>query len=157
MTVQAGTHWADGKEFARIRMIPADEVGDYWNCLHEFLQQESKTWKRYWTLDGIYSRLQTGHWQLWLAVDKDGPFMAMITEVSIYETGEKDLIVHWLGGLGLRNLDQYFFIAEEWARQYGCDEIITFCRPGVKRLMEKYGFRDRRYTITKAIRYYKEN
>ena len=152
-----GTTSGEGNEFARVKILSSCEIESNWFTIEQMFLKELKTWKRYWTLDRVKERLITSRWNFWAAKDSTGIFLGMITEVCMYETGKKDLVVHWLGGEEFKGLDNYFFIVEEWARLQGCDEIVTYCRPGVYRLMKKYGFKDRKYSITKPVTLYKEN
>jgi len=138
MMEQVGITAVDAQT-VRIKIIPTDEIPRAWEQIKELLHTNTDPWKRYWTEEGILGRLLRGEWQFWVAADMDGVFVGMITELNRYETGNTDLDIHWLGGHELQNLDGYFFIAEEWARAAGADEIKTYCRPGVKRMLEKHG------------------
>lgn len=142
---------------ARIRLIPANEVSSSWVSIRGLLLQSKDHWQRHYTLDGIYERLKNGTNQFWVAKDEEGPFLGMLTSIEVYETGLRVLRIIWLGGEELRNMTDYFFIAEEFARARGCSEINIYCRPAIMRLLRKQGFKPEYNVISKNVTLYTEH
>jgi hypothetical protein len=76
------------------------------------------------------------HMQLWLAHDKDGPLLVLITEIVDWPSLRACSIVYMAGSELDRCLPPLYDVVETWARRLNCDTLFAMVRPGLTRKLK---------------------
>lgn len=99
---------------------------------------------RMYTIEQLDLSLMQGHSQFWSAGDS-----AMVTGIVQYEGADKIGQVDWAVG----DLDEIMAglmpIAESFLWRAGCTKIMFEGRPGWKRVLKNYGYKDHSITLIK--------
>lgn len=76
--------------------------------------------------------------------------LAAITRILVYPN-KKRLSIDLIVGKEMEDGVPYLQQVERWAAERGCVEIEAHVRPGVRKVMEKYGFSKPYEVITRSI------
>lgn len=92
------------------------------------------------TLDQMLRKAMIGEMQLWIAYEEgEEPFLCMFTELINHPVA-RVLHIHPLAGSGLRRVFDKLPDFEAWALMQGAHYIDFSTRPGLVRLLKRYGF-----------------
>lgn len=91
-------------------------------------------------------RLLTGEAQLWIVAENGARVVMLAVSRVIKYPAKRRLAVDLIVGEDIEGCAILMDIAAAWAKQFGCVEIEASCRPGIRRVMKKYGF-NRAYDV----------
>lgn len=98
----------------------------------------------------LVENLVAGHAQLWLHVEGRNVAAWAVTEIAVYKD-LKRLRFMLMGGKDMNDwLDDIDYITA-WSKQFGCSEVELWVRPGLRKKLEKFGFRKTYEVVTKRI------
>lgn len=100
------------------------------------------------TLSSVMIQLVTGHAQLWLYSEDTQLVGWAVTEIVAYDTTNRLRFV-LAGGAKLESWFNHFDEAVEWSKQHGCTGVEAYVRPGLRKVLEKHGFRKTYEVVTK--------
>lgn len=93
------------------------------------------------SLRGIYEKILTGIYQLWIISDKGGKFIGTcVTRIAIRGNTKRIVIVQ-CAGIDFRKWEHLLKEMLDWAKQLGCTYMEVCGRPGWEKLLTKYGLK----------------
>lgn len=135
-----------------LTLVAAQGIPHIFENLAEKFQEvmEERNFHEY-DLEELYRRLVEGEAQLWLVAEKGARLvMVGVTRVLRYPS-VKRLSVDLIMGEDMEGCVAMLEYGANWAKQFGCTEIEASCRPGIRKVMEKYGFVKQYEVIVKPI------
>lgn len=93
------------------------------------------------SLEDLAKDIATGKQELWFILDKKEALKGFLTtQLECTHTGKTRLTLCHLAGEGGVKIAALTTIIEQWAQQFGVDEICAIARPGWKRELVKFGY-----------------
>ena len=141
---------APATEETQVVVVGQLTYSTYADDIERLLAKSEKYFEEFRSLENILACIKNGMFQAWLARDKDGPFLCMITELVEFPNKR---ILHLLQISGTKSIgfSNYADVMESWAIQMGCTHIETECRDGFVPLLAKEGFEKRVVVMTKSL------
>jgi hypothetical protein len=121
-----------------------------WERISALLFMGREYWEKYTSMEEIKKRIKKGQYQLWLAEDSGGPYLAMLSTIDIYPK-QKVLRIFWMGGTRLDETLPLLDYIELWAHRSGCGMVEVIGRWGWMRVLDKYGYDPRSVLLVKDI------
>ena len=119
-------------------LVPPHDVPLVWRAAATILAKAVERDDGRRTLDSIFADLLTDHNQLWLVGDGK-PLGVVVTALLTYPN-KKACKVEWLAGERFEEWAHLIGEIEEWARKQGCYGVEIAGRPGLARVMRKFGY-----------------
>lgn len=120
-----------------LEMVGADALDLVWKDYgvgELFAEQEWRA-SGQWTAKTAYEQLKNETMWLWLVLeDRQNIKAALLTQMSVYETGAKVCTVLMVVGKESRSWVGLVSVLEDWARDSGCESIEAIGRIGWKRI-----------------------
>ena len=121
-----------------------------WDRIAALLLTGREYWEKYTSLEDIKERIKKGQYQLWLAEDLGGPYLAMLSTIDIYPK-QKVLRIFWMGGQRLESALPLLDFIELWAHRSGCEMVEVMGRWGWMRVLDKFGYMPKSILLVKDI------
>lgn len=103
------------------------------------------------TMQNYYEMLLRGQAHLWLLARPSGSIdLAAITRIVVYPA-QKALSIDLIAGKNMEEAVKFLGPVERWAAELGCTRTEAWVRPGITRVMSKYGFEKKYEVITRPI------
>lgn len=103
------------------------------------------------TIEDYRRMLKIGEAQLWILAPPSGRMvLAAITRILVYPN-KKRLSFDLLVGKDMEASYPHLAQVEKWAAERGCTEVQAYVRPGIRKVMAKYGFTRPYEVITRPI------
>ncbi len=121
--------------------IPYNAIDGMWGIVVGNLEKGLEYSNGEISIEDIYLGLQSREMQLWSAFNEDGDCVAsMVSEIINYPKKRACRMILVGGGLMKYWLDyQHEFM--RWAKENGCDRVEAYCRDGMMRRLEPYGYK----------------
>ena len=118
------------------------QVQDIWPYVVGHVERfTEKTGGRY-SPASVLSKLLTADMQLWIVVEGKEISAAVITQISVWDTGLKSLVIVGIGGDGLPNWIHLIERLEEFGREKDCSFVELHGRQGWRRALPDYELTD---------------
>lgn len=124
--------------------IQAEDIDRVWNMVAPMLEKSIEMSNGNHTIESVYGELKNKTQQLWI-VAKPGNVMYAGTTKIVVSKEPKRKIGHilFVGGSQKAFLPAYFKFNDVicgWAKENGCDYMLTYTRAGTKRFAKKMGW-----------------
>lgn len=149
---ERGSSWASTSERDwQMLLVTPELVDDLWPLAVPLLLEGKEHWEEFTSLESLKQSVTEGGLLLWLAIDRDGVFLALLTEATVYpETVSMRLV--WIGGSGLdRVLEVGLSCLELWAYRHGAKRMEVLGRPAWIRILQGEGYKLKSYLLEKDI------
>ena len=91
------------------------------------------------TITGIFERILSGHYQLWLAYSSNNLDGIALSNIESWDNGTKTLFVEGCAGKSAQiHIEQAMQSIEAYARDNGCADINVIGRKGWVKLLPAY-------------------
>jgi len=132
---------AVAEERISVSGIPRGAVDSMWNMVVDHLQKGLEYSNGEITIEDIYEGLKSRDMQLWGAFSNGGECVAsMVTEIINYPRMRSCRMIV-VGGGHMRHWLDYQPEFMRWAKENGCDRVETYCRDGMARRLEQFGYK----------------
>jgi hypothetical protein len=118
-----------------VYIVPTDRVGEVWDECAPLLEKAVKLTSGRYTLETVWQDVESGNYQLFVAVDGEKIVGACTTRIAEYPTGIWLSIVHCGGNHLERWLGQGFEAVKAWAHVNKCVGIEIQGRREWKRVL----------------------
>ena len=121
--------------------IPHNAIDRMWGIVVGNLEKGLEYSNGEISIEDIYLGLQSREMQLWSAFNEEGECVAsMVSEIINYpKTRACRMIV--VGGGHMKYWLDYQYEFMRWAKENGCDRVEAYCRDGMMRRLEPYGYK----------------
>lgn len=127
--------------------VPPQDVAQYWHLFNPLIQKAiDKSGNTDFTLDGIFNRLITNVWQLFIVL-KDGELsLIYVTQVISFDSYNV-LNVVFISSVDTKKIDMKYLqkALEETAGIFNCRKIIGGGRKAWLKAGKKFGYKDVTY------------
>ncbi len=125
-------------------MVPVNggDIDTVWPKVAPLIQQAIHYNSRGEDIEQVRGHCKEGKRQLWVITDAAQVLAAVITQIDD-NNGKKIGIIVYAGGEGARHWVHYYESWREYFRERGCTELEVIGRKGWKKLLEKYGLKQR--------------
>jgi hypothetical protein len=129
------------EERIEVAGIPHNAVGSMWPMVVEHLAKGLEYSNGEISLDDIYDGLISRDMQLWGAFSTEGECVAaMVTEIINYPRKMACRMIV-VGGGHMKYWLDYQTEFMRWAKENGCDRVEAYCRDGMARRLEQFGYK----------------
>lgn len=115
-------------------MADGRELASLWPEVSPILSRAVEWTEGRYSLRSVLASLISGDMQLWV-IRREKVVGAAVTQVAVYDTGVKSVVVMFVAGDGLKDWKHLWSAVEEWASRMGCRYAETICRKGWERLV----------------------
>lgn len=133
---------------AEILTVQPDEIGQYESIALPFIKSALEHTDGETDFRHILADIATHKRQLWLIRDKDDFIGAIVTEISITQSGQKIGDVTLAAGHSYFKWDHFIDVVSVWFKEMGCVAVQVVGRKGWEKLLAGQGF-TKRYAIFK--------
>ena len=92
-------------------------------------------------IEDVYRGLKNKEMQLWSAFQTDGECVASLVTEIFYFGNKKVMRLIVLGGGHINGWLDFLDTLRDWAIENECDRIEAYCRDGMMRRLEPYGYK----------------
>jgi len=121
--------------------VPSDAIDGMWPIVVEHILKGLEFSHGELDVDTIYRALINREMQLWSAFQTDGECVASLVTEMFYFGNKKVMRLVVLGGGHMSDWLDFLDTLREWAAENGCDRIEAYCREGMMRRLEAYGYK----------------
>lgn len=132
-------------------LMTADEVEVFWPEMQKELLTISHLWEMWWTIESFHFMVLNGHMQVWVVGTPPTFHLILITQICHYPAGPVLQAVLTFGSQIDSVLDLVVGTLEHFAEKNGCKYTEVFGRPGWKRKLNRFGYRDSTRVFVKPI------
>ena len=131
------------KEDKRINVtgIPHEAIDGMWGIVVEHIMKGLEFGHGELDIEDVYRGLKSREMQLWSAFQTDGECVASLVTEIFYFGSKKVMRLIVLGGGHINGWVDFLDTLKEWAIENECDRIEAYCRDGMMRRLEPYGYK----------------
>ena len=131
------------KEDKRINVtvIPHEAIDGMWGIVVEHIMKGLEFGHGELDIEDVYRGLKSREMQLWSAFQTDGECVASLVTEIFYFGSKKVMRLIVLGGGHINGWLDFLDTLKEWAIENECDRIEAYCRDGMMRRLEPYGYK----------------
>lgn len=133
---------------AEILTVQPNEIGQYQDIAIPFIKSALEHTDGETSLGHILSDIATQKRQLWLIRDKGDFIGAVVTEISITQSGQKIGDVTLTSGWNYPLWNHFIDVVSMWFKEMGCTAVQVVGRQGWERRLAGKGFA-KRYVVLK--------
>lgn len=128
--------------------IQHDQLRETWPYVRRLVEKGLALENGFYSPYDILQLLDEKKMQLWVAIDPIGKQIVAVcvTQLAIYPKGKACWVV-LVGGSFLDHLLPFIHILKMWAKESGCDRILSYSRDGWLKKAAPYGFKKLRTLI----------
>lgn len=124
-----------------ICIVGTDQYLDAWPYIVNYMEEAAKYTYGRFTAPDILNYLQNKPQQLWVAVEDNIIYGAVVTEIFEYPK-MKSLVMHFTGGKDLPKWkNEMLSVLQQFARDNGCSTIESYGRPGWGKVFKHDGYK----------------
>ena len=130
------------KQKVNVTGIPQEAIDGMWPTVVDHILKGLEFGHGELDIEDVYRGLKSRDMQLWAAFTEDGGECVATLVTEIFYFGSKKvmrLIV--LGGGHMPDWLDFLDTLREWAEENECDRIEAYCRDGMMRRLEHYGYK----------------
>jgi len=120
--------------------IPHSSIDSVWDMVVDHLQKGLDYSNGEISLEDIHEGLLSRDMQLWCAFNDDECVAAMVTEIINYPRKMACRMIV-VGGGHMKYWLDYQTEFMRWAKENGCDRVEAYCRDGMARRLEQFGYK----------------
>lgn len=120
------------------RLIPTEDVGMIWPTISKILLKAVERDEGKRSLHSLLRELVNDRNQLWIVFDGE-PIGAVVTAILNYPHA-RTLKVEWLAGERFEEWAHLISEIESFAKAQGCNPVEFSGRPGLARVLKRYGY-----------------
>ena len=131
------------KEDKRINVtgIPHEAIDGMWGIVVEHIMKGLEFGHGELDIEDVYRGLKSREMQLWSAFQTDGECVASLVTEIFYFGSKKVMRLIVLGGGHINGWLDFLDTLKEWSIENECDRIEAYCRDGMMRRLEPYGYK----------------
>ena len=131
------------KEDKRINVtgIPHEAIDGMWGIVVEHIMKGLEFGHGELDIEDVYRGLKSREMQLWAAFQTAGECVASLVTEIFYFGSKKVMGLIVLGGGHINGWLDFLDTLKEWAIENECDRIEAYCRDGMMRRLEPYGYK----------------
>lgn len=137
----------------RIGRLEPGALPIIWPQIAAVIEAHGQEWLKIVTLESIYQHAANGDMVLWGGLDKDHNLECVAACMWEDHTRQRFFHVVWVGG---KNLSRYAAAGlekiEKWCLLFEGSEVVITARPGLERLLVKYGYQRKYVRLSKNVR-----
>jgi hypothetical protein len=127
----------------QIFIVNREQYADVWPYIENYMHGAAEYTYGRFTKEDILNDLYNKQQQLWVAVNEDEIYGAVVTEIIVYPRLQT-LVMHFTGGKKLpRWKNEMLATLQQFARDNMCDVIESYGRPGWGKVFENDGYKAR--------------
>ncbi len=131
---------AVAEERVSVTGIPQSAIDSMWHMVVDHLHKGLEYSNGEIAVEDIYDGLKSRDMQLWAGISDSGECVAcMVSEIINYPRMKVCRMIV-VGGSHMKLWLDYQHTFMEWARENGCDRVEAYCRDGMMRRLEPYGY-----------------
>lgn len=142
---------AHGSNSVNMGRLDRSMLTQVWDRVAYIMREHPQGLLEYMEPHDIYPEILHDRMHMWVGVRDSVIELVMITQIVEWPK-LKELHVMWLGG---SHLHDYFPLFKDSIEQYACmlgvSRIVATCRPGLVRMMKRYGYVQVRAEIAKSM------
>tara|TARA_R100001594_G_scaffold133004_1_gene173481 strand:+ start:1393 stop:1830 length:438 start_codon:yes stop_codon:yes gene_type:complete len=121
--------------------IPHEALDGMWPIIVDHIVKGLEYGHGELDVEDIYRGLKARDMQLWSAFQSDGECVASLVTEIFYFGKKKVMRFIVIGGGHMADWLDNIDILQEWAKENGCERVEAYCRDGLARRLEKYGYK----------------
>ena len=129
------------KQRVNVSGVPYDAIDGMWPVVVEHIIKGLEYGHGELDVEDVYKGLKNRNMQLWSAFQTDGECVASLVTEIFYFGKKKVMRLIVLGGGHMADWLDFLDTLREWAEANECERIEAYCRDGMMRRLEHYGYR----------------
>ena len=123
-----------------ICIVQPDQYLEAWPYIEKYMAEAAKYTFGRFTAPDILEYLKTRPQQLWLAVEDNEIYGAVVTEIMVYPR-MNSLVMHFTGGKQLPKWKNGMLsVLQQFAKDNNCSTIESYGRPGWEKVFKRDGY-----------------
>lgn len=133
------------------RVLVPDEVLYYWNDMEPFIERCARVSEGMLEAKATQDMLLAGVATAFMTLNDVGLVALFIARIVDYPTYRSARVIS-ASGNDLKGAMKFFFLLENWAFEQGATQIEGWCRPGMVRLLRRFGFDKKLSLVTLSLK-----
>jgi hypothetical protein len=129
------------KPTVNVSGVPLEAVDGMWPMVVDHIIKGLEHGHGELDIEDIYGGLKSRDMQLWAAFQTDGECVASLVTEIFYFGKKKVMRFIVIGGGHMADWLDNIDILQEWAKENECERVEAYCRDGLARRLEKYGYK----------------
>lgn len=151
MLVKHNLQFAPHERKLELFIYSKEEIEEFWPELEPFIARACKASQGMMDVESVHKNLLDAYCVAFSTV-YDGAITS-VTVVRLVEYADhKVLRITACAGRDIAAAMKYLPLVEAWGFAQGADELEAWCRPGMVRLLRKYGWKTKFTAVSRNIR-----